>query len=46
MTVAFDKDTIKADFLIYHIDFAYDVWKKSRWNKDVTFHHFCEYILP
>ncbi|MFA5327368.1 MAG: RICIN domain-containing protein [Prolixibacteraceae bacterium] len=46
LTVEFDKDSIKADFLIKHIDFAYDVWKKAPWNKDVNFNNFCEYILP
>jgi hypothetical protein len=46
LTIEFDKDSIKADFLIKHIDFAYNVWKKSPWNKDVSFNNFCEYILP
>lgn len=46
LSTVFDKDCIKAEFLIKHIDFAYNVWKKSPWNKDVSFDNFCEYILP
>jgi hypothetical protein len=46
LIIELDKDSIKADFLIKHIDFAYNVWKKSTWNKDVIFNNFCEYILP
>ncbi len=41
-----DEDNISAEFLIKHIDFAYDLWKNSRWLKDVNFENFCEYILP
>jgi len=46
LAIEYDKDSIKAEFLIKHIDFAYNVWKKSPWNKDVSFDNFCEYILP
>lgn len=41
-----DKNTIKSDYLIKHIDFAYRLWKTAVWNKNVPFSIFCEYILP
>ncbi len=42
----FDSDVLRADDLIKHIDFAYNVWKDSRWSQDVNFDTFCKYILP
>lgn len=41
-----DSEYITAEFLIKHIDFSYKVWKSSKWNHDVNFENFCEYILP
>ena len=41
-----DENTISAEFLIQHIDFAYEVWAKTPWKDDVSFNTFCEYILP
>lgn len=41
-----DIKTIKADFLIRHIDNAINMWQQSPWLRDVTFENFCEYLLP
>ena len=41
-----DKDIIKADFLIKHIDIAFKTWQNAMWKNDVDFQTFCEYILP
>lgn len=40
-----DIQAIKADYLISHIDRAFDI-KEYPWAKDVPFDVFCEYILP
>lgn len=42
----FDKDALTAESLIKHIDFAYLLWKRSPWFRNVSFNHFCEYLLP
>lgn len=41
-----DENEVTSEFLIKHIDFAYNVWKKTPWKDDVDFAAFCEYILP
>ena len=41
-----DVETIHADFLIQHIDFAFNVWRGQPWGKNVSFNNFLEYILP
>lgn len=40
-----DLKAVRSDFLISHIDAAFEAWK-SPWAKDLTFDEFCEYILP
>lgn len=41
-----DAETLTADFLIGHIDQAFNVWQQSAWSKEVSFSLFCQYILP
>ena len=38
--------SIDADFLISHIDNAFERWENSPYAKNVSFSNFCEYILP
>lgn len=45
MDMTFDLNTIKADYLIDHIDRAFQA-RQSPWAKDLSFDEFCEYILP
>lgn len=45
MTVTFDLCTMKADYLIDHIDRAFQAWQ-SPWAKALSLDEFCEYILP
>ncbi|WP_333625756.1 hypothetical protein [Sphingobacterium siyangense] len=42
----YDYSTIKAKYLIEHIDHSFSVWKSKDWAKGVNFEDFCEYILP
>lgn len=41
-----DCRVINANYLIMNIDFAFKVWKKAPWTKNVSFDDFCEYVLP
>jgi len=41
-----DIETIKADFLIKQIDFAFRAWRERAWARGFPFAEFCEYILP
>ena len=45
LTKVYDLQTIKADYLIEHIDVAFEAWQ-SPWAKKLTFEDFCEYLLP
>ncbi len=38
--------TIKADFLINHIDYAFRAWKGKPWAKKLSFDQFCRSVLP
>lgn len=40
-----DLQTLRSDFIIKHIDEAFDVWNRP-WNSHLTFEEFCELILP
>lgn len=42
----YDAKVIKAEFLIHHIDQAFEVFEKRSWNKYLPFDDFCELILP
>lgn len=46
ITIVPDREIITSEYLIKHIDFVYDLWKKVPWSKKVTFPVFCEYMLP
>lgn len=41
-----DAKIIKSDYLIWHINEAFNSWKNAPWNSEVTFTDFCNYILP
>ena len=41
-----DLHSIKADFLINQIDFAFRAWREKPWAKYLSFDYFCQYILP
>ena len=41
-----DSNIITSDFLIQHIENAFNVWKTSAWAKGLSFEEFKEYILP
>lgn len=41
-----DIQNIKSETLISDIDFAFDSWRRSPWKSEVSFQHFCSYILP
>lgn len=41
-----DLKNIDADFLISHIDNAFERWEKSPFARTLTFEDFCEYLLP
>ena len=41
-----DLENLSAEFLIEHIDNAFQVWETSYLAKELTFSQFCEYILP
>lgn len=41
-----DIEEVDSAFLVYHIDWAFKVWREQPWGKHVSFDDFCEYILP
>ena len=41
-----DIESIKAEFLINNIEWAFKVWREAPWGKHITFDHFCKEILP
>lgn len=46
-TIAFnDLENINAEFLISHIDNAFDRWENSPYARNLPFDDFCEYLLP
>lgn len=46
LRVELDVERIKADYLIHHIDRAFQQWATSPWLEDLTFDDFLEYLLP
>jgi len=42
----YDIDSIRADFLITQIDYAFRAWREKPWTKDLSFDDFCRYVLP
>lgn len=45
ISIVYDIQTIKADYLISHIEAVFES-RTYPWNKDVSFEDFCEYVLP
>jgi len=45
-TLIYDLDAIKADFLIEHIDIAFEAWRERSWAKSLPFDIFSQYVLP
>ena len=41
-----DIQNISAEFLIDHIDAAFDIWRKQPWGRNIDFDTFCHHILP
>lgn len=41
-----DIETIRADYLIHNIEFAFGDWPAKRFLRHITFEQFCEYLLP
>jgi len=41
-----DARTLTSEFLIEHIDRAFDAWKFAPWADQISFKTFCRYILP
>lgn len=41
-----DLQTLSAEYLIDNIELSFKVWKECRWNQNLSFEYFCEYILP
>jgi len=41
-----DLKTLSAQYLIEHMNTAFDTWKKHPWLKNIDFETFCKYILP
>ncbi len=44
--VIYDLDTVPADLLTGHIDWAFKAWRQKPWAKKIPFDRFCEYVLP
>ena len=42
----FDVRTVTADYLIWNIDYSFDVWENTDWLRHLDFRQFCEYVLP
>jgi Transglutaminase-like superfamily len=42
----YDLDSIKADFLISQIDYAFKVWLEKPWAKSISYEVFKNYVLP
>nr|WP_320058906.1 RICIN domain-containing protein [uncultured Bacteroides sp.] len=41
-----DLQYIRANFLIQHIDQAFNSWEDTPWHSNYSFDAFCEYVLP
>src|SRR5688572_18648346 len=41
-----DSLVIDAQFIIQHVDKAFQVWNDMAWKKQVSFSTFCKYVLP
>ncbi len=43
---AFDILEITADYLIWNIDYSFEIWRESKYLRHLDFDDFCEYVLP
>lgn len=41
-----DGENISYNFLTNDIDYAFNIWSKNKWSKQIKFETFCKYILP
>lgn len=41
-----DIRNVSAEFLIDHIDAAFEIWRTQPWGKNISFDTFCHHILP
>lgn len=41
-----DIQNISAEFLIDHIETAFEIWRKQPWSRNIDFDTFCHHILP
>lgn len=46
LKIKHDIHEIDSAYLCENIDLAFEVWQKQPWGKNISFHDFCEYILP
>ena len=46
MKPQYDIKTISADYLIWNIDYSFDLWHTSKFLSYLDFNDFCEYVLP
>ena len=46
LTIRQDIEVITADYLIDHIDLAFETWRSDPWCRHLNFDEFCEFILP
>ena len=44
--IAYDLNTVTADFLIKQIDYSFKAWREKPWASKLSFEQFCEYVLP
>ena len=45
-TKVYDAQVITADYLINHIDHAFQIWDSRPWSRHYSFEEFCHYVLP
>jgi hypothetical protein len=45
-TILWDLQSLSSDFLIQHIDAVFCNWESAPWKDKISFHDFCEYVLP
>jgi hypothetical protein len=41
-----DIHTISSDFLVDHINLAFEAWREKPWAQSLSFEEFCQYVLP
>ena len=46
MEIKPDVQCITAGYLIHNIDLSFKIWQESSWLRELSFEHFCEYLLP